>query len=66
MYGLLSSVTAVLQCERVKVLFVNAMKSHRGSRGLASLSTSALNEGRGQSHVPAALPLWKDIPVPMG
>jgi hypothetical protein len=59
-----SSFNAVLQCERVKVIFVHAMKSRSG--GTVSLSTSALNGGRDQPHAPAVLPLYKEIPVPVG
>jgi hypothetical protein len=39
-------VNAVLQCERVKVLFIHAMTSLRGTGGIASLSASALNGGK--------------------
>jgi hypothetical protein len=60
------SFNAILQCERVKILFVHAMKSCNGSGGIASLSTSALNGGRGQPHALAVLPLSKEIPVPLG
>ena len=55
------SFNAILQYERVKFLFVRAMKSRSGSGGTASLSTSALNGDTGKPHAPAVLPLFKEI-----